>query len=512
MAYFFLLFLFLIQTTQATTECEVSDLFAQVKRDKTVYQSRGIAPAVLVVEQLVDQLKTEADVQKAGQRVAALRLLIAKGAGVGDLKSRKANDTERAILINAITYIETAAALVDGHFSFHFCEREKGLWSGERPIPGTYRDENARTLEAMAADGRLSLEQQKHLTSVYAFARVTQLRIENSTTTDLPVYIRRTINSRHLPSFMREIYKREMMPLPRFKAEIDAQLSPWSLINLGTPALKLIKTRATEKNADSRHTLVTETLKIDVEEYNEEFKQLMNVLKETRETKEEMQLYAVPPNHGCWWYATHSIYGYEQPCDLLDLMIDNLADEPEFVHNFVNWCIKTFWISSDMTDGGRLQKQTQTFLLKKAQTEEEKTEIRRIFNAPNVQEEWEKSKFVQWCTDINFIKDILEYYRTYSVNLSNARNIRNLADLSLFLSHQRDCITWKKKEGEGNKLFGKVEQTQGEFRHQYHSKNHANVLVPKLTTPQTLVDWVKATQRERVTGTTLTDSYISSWT
>ncbi len=512
MAYFFLLFLFLIQTTQATTEREVSDLFAQVKRDKTVYQSRGIAPAVLVVEQLVDQLKAEADVQKAGQRVAALRLLIGKGAGVGDLKSRKANDTERAILINAITYIETAAALVDGHFFFHFCEREKGLWSSERPIPGTYRDENARTLEAMAADGRLSLEQQKHLTSVYAFARATQLRIENSTTTDLPVYIRRTINSRHLPSFMREIYKREMMPSPRFKAEIDAQLSPWSLINLGTPALKLVTTREGEKSRDLRHTLATKILKIEIEEYNKDIKCLTRVDKETRDTEEEMQFFAVPPNHGCEWYAAYSIYGYEQPCDLLDLMIDNLADEPGFVTEFVSGCIKTFWISSDMTDWPRLQTQIKTFVLMKSKTEEEKTEIRRIFNSPNVQEEWSKSEFVQWCADIDFIKNVLAYYRIDSVNLSNARNMQNLGPLSLFLSHQRDCVTWRKKEGEGNILFGKVLQTQGEFRHQYSGRDHATILVSKETTPQTLIDWVKATQRERVTGTTLTDSYISSWT
>ncbi len=450
MVYFFILFLFLIQSSQATTELEINDLFAQTKRDKIVYQSRGITPAVLVVEQLVEQLKKEADIQKAGQRVAALRLLIGKGTGVGGLRSRKthggnykANDTERTILINAIAYIETAAALIDGHFSFHFCKREQTQpYGATKTIPGTYRDEDSRTLEAMAANGNLTLEEQRHLTIVYALSRATQLKVENDATpyTEFSAYIRRTINSQHLPNFMREVYKKDLMTSAQFMEMLKKQDNPWDLVNFDSPLLKLVEHRRAEKINDKRLAFETQKLRVEIKEYSEHLGESVFMPKEERQSKEKMQVYAVPPNHGCQWYAVYSIYGYEQPWDLIDLTIDNIADEQELAAEFVKMHLINFVIGLP-DDFPRLRNQVKDFVLRKASLEQEKLKIMTLFSnmekeQPNAHEEWLKSEYARWCFDVDFIKEVLSYYRNYSLNLSNARNIDTLGGLSLFLSSE----------------------------------------------------------------------------
>ena len=114
------------------------------------------------------------------------------------------------------------------------------------------------------------------------------------------------------------------------------------------------------------------------------------------------------------------------------------------------------------------------------------------------------------------IKEIIKDSKN---SLSCIRDVSTILSLiSMLRLNQKPFIEWS-PTGKDNEIELKDHDDKESAKksplsllsHTYGNKNHATVLIPGETTPQTLIDWVKATQREQDTGITLTPTYISSW-
>jgi hypothetical protein len=472
MLYIFILFLIFTQPVKAIDQTEVESLF---EKEKTL-PADGIAPAVRVVEQLIKELKNEINVERAGKRVATLRRLIGEGAGVGGLRSKKthpgnykANGSETAALINAIAYIETAATLVDANFSYHFCSREQIRPGGSKiNILGAYRSESAEILNKMAVEGTLNFEQQAHLTTVYALARATQLRIakHNIMSGELPIYIRKTINSRNLPNFMKDIYKSNLINSDNFETTLKDQLNPWDLIDFKNPQLKLISIQRDIK----------EKIKKD---------QIYPAFSGTPAINGcgNMQRFDVIDNGACFWYTNNSIYGDEEPWDVIDLVIDNLRDQEDLREKLKSGIQNGFVFTGTSSDFTVLQEQALNSL---------------------------KRPDLSLDKQIEELKKVLEFCKKLiQEKMDNVREMQYFSSLSDLLHPKREIIIWEPvydftaSDVKIDKLETRETLDQSQLiysKNHYHNRGHVDILVPEKTqTPQILVDWIKARETEKKT-------------
>ena len=491
-----LLLISFISSSVATDFTEVERLL-----ERYLPAKGDIAPAVLVVNELVRQLEQEKDVGQALKRIQVLRRVIAEGEGVGGIRTREthgdncyANPDEEKTLFNAISTIETAAALADGHYSFSFCTHDQDKpYHSKKTIQGSYLSQDKQTLEGQIQNK----DEQHHLTVVYAVARSVQAQLASpKEQTDLPTFVRRGINSRHLPTWMKEIYKRDFFDNAAFNAKLGGVAGT---ARQKLESLALYKVRSQQKAADKRKTFKTNTT-----------------------PTHEMMAFAINPNHGCAWYSKIYDYGYEEPWDMVELLIDNLLDEPGFMAELLFIVVSKAVCFPGTTECDHLSEKTDTFFEKKLSitiddfwkesgkekdTSEKDTAIFKKILA-----------FFQ--KNPSFLYEILdEIIQTSKANLSDVRNVNVIASLIQGLPlNQRPFIEWN-PTGKDNEIELRgywykelaEEHPLLSLSHTYSNSDHATVLIPGETTPQTFSDWVKATQREQDTGITLTPTYISSW-
>ena len=112
-----------------------------------------------------------------------------------------------------------------------------------------------------------SLAQKMHRTTVFAIARASQILVENrnATNTDIATLIRRDLNSRYMPAWMREAYNRsKMLKAFDYRAELYEHTSLESL-PLATSRLK--ERGAEQRNGSRPKFTITLT-----EEHKEEIK------------------------------------------------------------------------------------------------------------------------------------------------------------------------------------------------------------------------------------------------
>ena len=494
MLYVLLLWVTFILPSTATDINEVKILLEQYR---SVPNQGGIAPAVLLVKELTSQLKEEADPDKALKRIHVLRRLISQGEGVGGIRTHQshgdkcyANMAEREVLFNAISTVEMAAALGDGHYSFSFCSHEQDKPSGgKKKIPGAYISEDTRTLEGRVKD----IEEQKHLTMVYALARAIHANLASAKTEEnLPIFIRRGVNSRHLPLWMKQIYKGYFYDNKAFNSQV------WNIIRGSEEklkSLKLYQVRAQQKNKDMRKSF-----------------------KIKNKPSEEMMAFATNPNHGCYWYATSYDYGYEEPWDMIELLIDNLPDEPDLIASFLQYIVEGFYYDNHKRE--LLRKKTDTFFTKNFSLT-----LDRFWQQVGNGLEMEKKPIFQKISfflqkDPSFLYEILDdIIKESKQNLYRIRMVgTNLPFLiQELILNQRQVIEWRPtQDNKEIELRGFYQDLVAgkpllEFNHVYSNKNHATALIPKEITTQSIIDWVKATQREKETGIKLTPHYITNW-
>ncbi len=82
--YILLLLISFISSSVATDFTEVERLL-----ERYLPAKGGIAPAVLVVNELIHRLEQEKDADQALQRIHVLRRVIAEGKGVGGIRTRE---------------------------------------------------------------------------------------------------------------------------------------------------------------------------------------------------------------------------------------------------------------------------------------------------------------------------------------------------------------------------------------------------------------------------------------
>ena len=505
----FLLLVSFFEIVNAASRADVERLFLHYKSNNETIR-RNVAPAVLVVEHLITELKKETDVDIAGKRAATLRHLIGSGTGVGGIRTRQthgdkylANEAERAILISAIGTIETIASLVDGNFSFHFCSRTPSKpKSYIKKNAGAYRTENAETLNRMAANNVLKPEEQAHITTVYAIARATQLRIENQDVKnqEIPYFVRMTINSRHLPNFMREIYKQDIWQSSSFRVILqDTKIlpNPWTLIDFESPQLGIVQTLVTLKETDNNKRRSYSNLKIKI------------VSKSEITVDEKLDLYYVPRDGACYWYVNHTIYGYELPSDILELIQDNLieGENEEFREILIDNILSLFfYVCIDEKERPKNEKEYFQEMLKKKHSLKEEKILNSLISQKELKYRLPESEYRELFTvSSECLRQIMEYYiDLLRKSLGETIYLQPPALVARpFLRPERNRLNWggfsslsttfEYDEQFKNELFFK-------YSHQHHDHIHASVLVPRTTTPRTLVDWVKAVTREKVTG------------
>ena len=461
----------------------------------------NMAPAVLVVNELVRQLEQEKDAGQALKRIQVLRRVIAEGEGVGGIRTREthgdncyANPAEEKALFNAISTIETAAALSDGHYSFSFCKREQDKpYGSKKTIQGAYLSKDKNTLEGHVKNE----DEQRHLTVVYSVTRSVQAQLASQKEqADLPTFVRRGINSRHLPTWMKEIYKRDFFGNVAFNAKLwSVAAASWQRLE----SLALYKVRAQQKAIDKRKSFKTNT-----------------------PPAYEMMAFAINPNHGCAWYSRRCDYGYEEPWDMVELLIDNLLDEPKLMAELLE-LMMNMAVYGDFDKGDRLLQKTGSFLEEKLSItiDDFWKEIRKEKDISKFQDKAIFKKILAFFQkNPSFLYEILDgIIQTSKANLSYVRDLWGVMSVIRGLtSNQRPIIEWSPTEKDGeielkddnDKELAKKSPLLS-LSHTYSNKDHATVLIPSETTPQTLVDWVKATQREQETGITLTQGYIRSW-
>ncbi len=332
---------------------------------------------------------------------------------------------------------------------------------------------------------------------MYAVARSVQAQLASpKEQTDLPTFVRRGINSRHPPTWMKEIYKRDFFDNPAFNAKLGGvAAASWQRLE----SLALYGVRFQQKEADKRKSFKTNTT-----------------------PAYEMMAFAINPNHGCAWYSRRCDYGYEEPWDMVELLIDNLLDEPKLMTELLE-LMMNMAVYGDFDKGDRLLQKTDAFFKEKLSMTLDTfwEKIRKETAIPKFQD---KAAFKQilafFQKDPSFLYEILdEIIQSSKANLSYVRDVCGVMSVIRGLtSNQRPFIEWS-PTGKDNEIELKDHDDKESAKksplsllsHTYGNKNHATVLIPSETTPQTLVDWVKATQREQDTGITLTPAHISSW-
>ncbi|RZI45740.1 hypothetical protein [Candidatus Finniella inopinata] len=405
-----------------------------------------------------------------------------------------ANPDEEKALFNAISTIETAAALSDGHYSFSFCKPEQDKpYGSKKTIQGAYLSKDKNNLEGHVKNE----DEQRHLTVVYAVARSVQVELASpKEQADLPTFVRRGINTRHLPTWMKEIYKRDFFGNEVFNAKL------WGVAGTALQKLEslaLYQVRAQQKAADKRKSFKTNT------------------------TTHEMMAFAINPNNGCYWYSKMYDYGFEEPWDMVELLIDNLTDEPAIMAQFLNFAVNNVIYMLGTTGRDHLSQKLNDFFKEKLPMTydefwkkiNEEQAIPGLQNKPTFKQ---ILGFLQ--NDPSFLYAILnEVIKDSKRSLSNVRDLFGVMNtLYLLIPNQRPFVNWS-PTGKDNEIELKDHNDKelaqkfplSSLSHTYNNKDHATVLIPKKTTPQTLIDWVKATQREQETGITLTPGYISSW-